>query len=309
MEEQGIHIPVLLKESLEALRIRADGTYADCTAGKGGGHTLKIEEHLTTGLMIALDRDPEAAESLKKLTADRPKIRVFNENFANIGDLWKREDLPPADGVLMDLGLSSHQLAKPEKGFSFQSDGPLVMKYDPREPGPDASEIVNTWTEEELRTLFYKFDEKFGKRIARRIVERRKSSPIETTAALSKIVASAVPARTRLNPGTLVFLALRSTVNKENEAISAAIADSIKLLRSGGRLAIITYQSTEDRLVKWMFRKAARGCTCELPVDECQCSGKPEVTIITKKPVAPMQEEIDMNPRARSAKLRVIEKL
>lgn len=308
MEENSIHIPVMPGEVLEGLRIRPEGIYADLTAGKGGGHTLKISEKLTTGTVIALDRDPEAAESLKRKTLGDAKVKVFNEDFANLAGFWKTEGLPAADGILIDLGLSSHQLADPNRGFSFQSEGALNMKYRPTESGPSAADIVNGWTEQELIDLFFRFGEKHARRIARRITAER-LQPIETTGRLAKLVTAAAPGRGRIHPATKVFLALRAAVNRELEAIRSVIPAAIEILRPGGRLAVITYQSEEDRIVKDVFRRAAKGCECGMRADECRCSNPPAVRLVNKKVITPTPEEIGENVRARSAKLRILEAL
>jgi len=307
VEEKSEHIPVMLRESLEALQIRPEGIYADLTAGERGGHTTKILEQLTTGTIVSFDRDPIAAEKLGRLIGNDSRVRIINENFSTIAEVWEREGLSPADGILIDLGFSSHQIGAADRGFSFQKDGPLTMKYNPSEPGPTAAEYVNGASEEELRNLFFKFGERHGRRIARRIVERREAEPIETTRQLSDIVAKAAPSKPGRNPATLVFLALRSAVNREIEAIEEAVTASLGLLRKGGRLVVITYQSEEDRTVKELLRRASKGCRCELPPDECSCSNPPAARLVTRKVIMPSLEEVESNARSRSAKMRVAE--
>jgi 16S rRNA (cytosine1402-N4)-methyltransferase len=309
VEGDSIHIPVLPGEVLEALRIHPDGVYADLTAGKGGGHLTSIIGKLTTGTAIAFDRDPEAAESLRVKFAGDPRVRIINENFAGIEDLWKREGLPGADGILIDFGLSSQQLGDPERGFSFQRDGALDMRYRRTEPGPNASDIVNEWTERELVELFFKFGESNARRIARRIVGERQDAPIETTGRLAGLIGRAAPGRGRIHPATKVFLALRVTVNRELEAVESVLPAAIRILRPGGTLAVITYHSLEDRIAKEHFRRAARGCKCGLAADECVCSNPPAIKLINKKVIVPGSEETERNPRARSARMRVIEAL
>ncbi len=309
VEDKQEHIPVFPAETMEALRVRPDGIYADLTAGKGGGHTFKILEQLTTGKVVAVDRDPVAVESLRRLAGEDGRIRIVNDNFANIAAIWIRERMPPADGILIDLGFSSQQIADPEKGLSFQVDGPLCMKYDPNEAGPTAAEIVNGAPEEYLRDLFFRFGERHARRIARRIVEERAKNPIETTGRLAGLISKIVPSKPGKNPSTHVFLALRSEVNREIEAIEAAVPAALGLLKPGGRLVVITYQSEEDRTVKELFRRAEKGCRCALPADECLCSYPPTAKRVNRKVIKPSEQEININIRSRSAKMRVVEAL
>lgn len=306
-EEKVQHIPVLLEETIEALKIRGDGVYADLTLG-GGEHFSKIKERITTGLLIGVDRDPASIAAVGRRYEGDDRVRLFNENFSRIAEIWKREELPPADGILMDLGFSSIQIDSGGRGFSFMHDGPLDMKYGKNEPGPNAAEYINTVSEEEMRDLFYRYGEKHARRIARKIAERRAEVPIETTGQLAELVSKAAPHKPGRHPATQVFLALRVEVNREMEAIEAGVPGAMSVLGSGGRLVVITYQSEEDRIVKDLFRRAARGCRCNLPPDECMCNNPPSARLVNKKVITPAPEEIKENARARSAKMRAVEK-
>ncbi|HOO57033.1 MAG TPA: 16S rRNA (cytosine(1402)-N(4))-methyltransferase RsmH [bacterium] len=309
MEENNGHISVLLKETLEALDIRPDGVYADLTSGKGGGHSKNIVNRLEDGMLVCFDRDPEAAEALRRMFGSDSRVRVINENFVNLIDVWERESLPPADGIVIDLGISSQQLAEAERGFSFGGDGPLSMKYNPDDSGPDAADIVNDAAEDYLLEIFYRFGESKARRIVRKIAERREKKRIETTLELAGLVEEVVPRRGHAHPATRVFLALRATVNGELEAIEKGVPAAIRVLKPGGILCVISFHSTEDRLVKNILRRAARGCCCDLPPDECICDLPPEIELVNRRVITPCSEEIAVNARSRSSKLRIVKKI
>ena len=307
------HRSVLLDECIEALNIKPDGIYIDGTAG-GGGHSYEIAKRLGEGgRLIAIDRDEAAIEAAgKRLSEFSDRVTVVRNNFSCIADVCRELEIDRIDGVLLDLGVSSYQLDTPERGFSHNSDAPLDMRMD-RRGELDAYTVVNTYTEEKIRKIIYDYGEdRFAPRIASEICRRREIKPIETTGELVDIIKSAIPAAAREgghHPAKRTFQALRIEVNGELDAISPAIESATKLLAPKGRIAIITFHSLEDRIVKQTYAKLAEGCTCPPRIPVCVCKNKPKVKIISKKPILPTYEEVNENPRSRSAKLRVAEKL
>ncbi|MBR1864093.1 MAG: 16S rRNA (cytosine(1402)-N(4))-methyltransferase RsmH [Ruminococcus sp.] len=304
------HIPVLFDECMEGLDIRPDGVYCDGTAG-GAGHSRGIAGRLDPerGLLIAIDRDPEAAavatERLKGLPA-----RVVKGNYSQIDEIFAGLGIDRADGILMDLGVSSYQLDKAERGFSYHSDAPLDMRMS--RDGLSAKDVVNGYDEQRLAKILFEYgEEKFSRNIAKKIVESRALKPIETTMELSEIVRAAVPQRARRekNPCKKTFQAIRIEVNSELEHLSSALDKAFDLLNMGGRLCIITFHSLEDRLVKQRFRAFSTGCICPPDFPVCVCGKTPAGRLVNRKPIEPSEEELRTNNRSRSAKLRIIEKL
>ncbi len=303
------HIPVLLARCIEGLDIRPDGIYLDGTAG-GAGHSKEIAARLTTGRLIALDQDPDAVEAASRRLAGL-QATVVRSNFREADKVLKRLGVEGLDGVLLDLGVSSHQLDERARGFSYQDDAPLDMRMS--QSGATAAELVNTASREELCRILREYgEEPFAWQIAGKIVTAREREPIETTLELARLIASSVPPAVRRkekNPARRAFQALRIAVNGELDALDEGLDILFRALRPGGRMCVITFHSLEDRLVKQRFRQWATACTCppELPV--CVCGGKARARLITKKPVEADKREREENRRARSAKLRVIEKL
>lgn len=305
------HKPVLLKQTIDLLNIREDGNYIDCTTG-GGGHSIEIARRLVMhGHLLCIDRDIEALDAAKSRLSDiNCNIEFMHSNYSEIERI--RERMPSADGILMDLGVSSYQLDNPSRGFSYMNDGPLDMRMDASD-GCDAFDVVNNYTESDLIRVIRDYgEEKFATRIARRIVSERNSHEIKSTQELSEIIKSAIPAAARRegpHPAKRTFQAIRIEVNNELQGLKASISGLIDLLRPGGRLAIITFHSLEDRIVKNEFDLRLNPCTCPKNFPICVCGKVPDVIKVTGKPVTADETELMENPRARSAKLRVIEKL
>lgn len=305
------HVPVLLEEILQGLTIRADAYYCDGTLG-GGGYTLQLMKRLTRGKVIAFDRDPGAIAHARTLLGDDPRYELVHANFDQMEERWIRSGWPAPMGVMYDLGLSSIQLEDPSRGFSFQAkDAPLDMRYDPDQEGPSAADIVNEWSEEELADLFFAHGERAGRRIARRIAAMRERAPIATAGRLAEIVAGAAGrgGRQARHPATKVFMALRMAVNREAGSLESSLRQAMRLAAPGARIAVVSYQSREDAIVKDLFRRAARGCRCELPPDECMCSNPPVIKLLHKGVIVPQEMEIAENPRSRSARLRIAERI
>ncbi len=299
------HKSVLLWETVDALNITPEGIYVDGTAG-GAGHSSEIAKRLNGGMLYALDRDPDAVkiatERLKGMSA-----KVINSNFKDMKSALLNEGVEKVDGILLDLGVSSYQLDTAERGFSYHKDAPLDMRMS--KSGISAADIVNTFSAKELSDIFYRFgEEKFGSRIAAKIVETRKSQKIETTLELAEIIASAVPAAARRDghPARKCFQAIRIAVNGELDALAEALDKCFELLNKDGVLAIITFHSLEDRMVKQKFKEYTVGCTCPPDFPVCVCGKTPKGRLLTRKPIEPSVEELSENPRSRSAKLRVI---
>ena len=306
------HRSVLLDEAIEALAIRPDGIYVDGTAG-GGGHSFAIASSLEGGQLIAIDQDEAAIKAAgARLAPLGERARIVRNNFSNLGEVLDGCGIDRIDGLLLDLGVSSHQLDEAERGFAYQSDAPLDMRMDQR-AAKTARDVVNTYSVEELKRILFTYgEEKFSARIAARIVAEREKAPIETTGQLSDIIKSAIPAAAREgghHPAKRSFQAIRIEVNSELDVILPAIHTAVDRMNPGGRIAIITFHSLEDRLVKQAFASLASGCTCPKSLPVCVCGKKPRVKIISKKPILPGEAELNENPRARSAKLRVAEKI
>lgn len=304
------HVSVLLFEAVSSLDIKKDGVYVDCTAG-GGGHSAEILKRLENGRLFALDRDPEAIATLKERFKGDERVTVVQTEFENIRSVLASYGEEHADGVLADLGVSSHQLDTAERGFSFHSDAPLDMRMSKQ--GVSAADLVNSLSERELeRIIRTNGEEKFSRSIARAIVRERQKKPVETTLELVEIIKSAMPEAAKRNPGhpaRRTFQALRIEVNGELAGLSQALTDAHDLLRSGGVLAVITFHSLEDRITKQTFRTFENPCTCDPRAPMCTCGKTPTAKALTKKPIVADETELEENPRARSAKLRAIRKL
>ncbi len=303
------HKSVLLMPAVDGLAVREGGIYADCTAG-GGGHSLEIAKRLgQSGKLICFDRDPEAIEAAKKRLEGYAPVFV-DRNFAEIKEALRELGVEHLDGALMDLGVSSHQLDDPERGFSFHSDAPLDMRMSGK--GMSARDVVNDYPEDKLAAVLFEYgEEKFARGIARGIVQARLAAPIETTGELAEIIKRNVPLKVRKekNPCRKTFQAIRIEVNGELDALEKALDDIFELLSPGGRLSVITFHSLEDRIVKQKFKSWLEGCTCPKDFPVCVCGKKPRAAQITRKPITADDAELADNPRSRSAKLRVIEKI
>ncbi len=307
------HTSVLLYECIEALNIRDGYTYIDCTAG-GGGHSLEIAKRLgENSRLISFDRDSEAiAAATERLKDHLDKVTFVNENFSSLGEVIKDFKINNLGGVLADLGCSSHQFDDAERGFSYMQDARLDMRMDTNAP-LSAYEVVNEYSEDTLRRIFFEYgEERFSSRIASSIVKHRTIKPIETTGELSDIIKSAIPSQNRIDgphPAKRTFQAIRIEVNGELDAIKPLIKAAANGLVSGGRIAIISFHSLEDRIVKQEYKNLTSGCTCPRDFPVCICGNKPILKEISKKPILPSQDELTNNPRSRSAKLRIAEKI
>lgn len=304
----GYHLPVLLEETIRALNVRPDGVYVDGTAG-GGGHSFAIATQLMSGRLISLDQDPDAITQASKRLAGLPAT-VVHRNFRYMDEVLCEQQINRVDGVLLDIGVSSHQLDEPERGFSYHADAPLDMRMS--QEGTTAADLLRELSEQELADVFFRFgEEKFSRPIARAIVAARQQQPIETTAQLAELIKGAVPAAVRRDghPARKVFQALRIAVNAELDCLSEALDIAFDSLREGGRLAVITFHSLEDRIVKQRFAAFCKGCECPPEFPVCVCGRTPAGRLVTKKPVEASAEELAENPRSRSAKLRCIEKI
>ena len=307
------HRSVLLEECMEGLNIRPDGTYIDGTAG-GAGHSSVIASRLGEGgRLIALDQDETAvAVATERLSVFGERARVVRSNFREFAAVCKMLEIEKIDGLLLDLGVSSYQLDTAERGFSYQADAPLDMRMDVRNP-LTARTVVNEYSEDAIRRILFEYgEERFSSRIASNIIREREKAPIETTGELVEIIKRSIPAAQRdggHHPAKRSFQALRIEVNAELDVIAPAIRSAVRLLNKGGRVAIITFHSLEDRIVKQTFAELAQGCTCPKNFPVCVCGKKPDLKVITRKPILPSNEELEVNPRSRSAKLRVAEKL
>ena len=306
------HVSVLLQECLEGLNIRPEGIYVDGTLG-GAGHSSRIAQRLTTGRVIGIDRDPVAlAAAGERLKPWKDRVTLVHSNFCEIKQVLSDLQIPGVDGILLDLGVSSPQLDDGQRGFSYMADAPLDMRMN-GEDALTAREVVNTWPQEELKRILYTYgEERYAPQIASAICRRREEAPIETTLELVDIIRSAMPAaalREKQHPAKRSFQAIRIAVNDELGSVEKVMADAIPLLNPGGRLAVITFHSLEDRIVKNAMAEAAKGCTCPPNFPVCVCGKKPQVKLISRKPIVSGAAELAENPRARSAKLRVCEKL
>lgn len=306
------HKPVLLTECLEGLAIRPDGIYVDGTVG-GAGHSSEIAARLTTGRLIGLDQDETAVKVAgERLSVFGERATVVRSNFRNLGAVCRELGIAQINGLLLDLGVSSYQLDTAERGFSYQADAPLDMRMDNRNP-LTAEIIVNEYAEDDIRRILFEYgEERFSSRIASNIIKARERARIRTTGELVEIIKRSIPASNREgghHPAKRSFQALRIEVNAELDVIAPAIRSAVGLLAPGGRIAIITFHSLEDRIVKQTFAELSEGCTCPKDFPVCVCGKKPLVKVVTRKPILPTDAETEENPRARSAKLRVAEKL
>lgn len=303
---------VLLDESIEGLCIRPDGIYVDGTLG-GGGHSLHIVKRLSPkGRLIGIDRDEDALCAAKSRLAEFDNVVYVHSNFADIKDILQCEGIESIDGAIIDLGVSSYQLDCAERGFSYMEDAPLDMRMD-RSCGFTAYDVINDYPKEKLIKIFYEYgEERFSKRVAELIEEKRKQSPIRTTCELADIIKKAIPEKHRRNgsnPAKRVFQAVRIEVNSELEPLKKAVSDFFDVLSPGGRLCIITFHSLEDRIVKQTFASFAKGCTCPKDFPICVCGNRPRGKVITAKPIIAGKDELEFNKRSKSAKLRICEKL
>ena len=305
------HVSVLLNECLDALNIKDDGIYVDCTLG-GAGHSSHILQRLSKeGLLIGIDQDTDALKAAGERLKEYENKKLVHNNFHDIDSILEELDIPKVDGILMDLGVSSYQLDEGERGFSYMKDAPLDMRMN-RDREFSAYDVVNSYSMEDLWRIIRDYgEEKFAKRVAEFIVNRREEKPIETTLELVDIIKAAIPAKARRegpHPAKRTFQAIRIEVNGELEILNKAIEDGVNRLNKGGRMAIITFHSLEDRIVKLKFRELANPCTCPKEFPICVCGKKPLVKLISRKAIDPSKEEVEENPRSRSAKLRVIER-
>lgn len=306
------HVSVLLNECIEALDIKKDGIYVDCTLG-GAGHSSHILKHLSLeGTLIGIDQDKDALSAAKERLKDYKNVKYVHSNFYNIDNVLEELEIEKVDGILMDLGVSSYQLDEASRGFSYMQDAALDMRMN-RDNDFSAYEIINNYKEEDLYKIIKEYgEERFAKRIANFIVNRRIEKPIETTFELVDIIKAAIPAKMRRegpHPAKRTFQAIRIEVNSELKILNKTIEDGVKRLNKGGRMAIITFHSLEDRIVKLKFRELENPCTCPKEFPICICGKTPLAKSTSKKGIIPTDKEIEENPRSRSAKLRVIERL
>lgn len=303
-----VHVPVLFNESIEALNISGDKIYVDCTAG-GGGHSSAIAERLTTGKLIAIDQDPEAIEVLNERFKDNDNVIVVHDNFSNLENILKNLRIDSVAGILADLGVSSHQLDTADRGFSFHSEAPLDMRMS--KEGTTAAFLVNTMSVRELCKIISDYgEEKFAMSIARNIVKYRETKEIETTTELAEIIKNSVPMKVRRDghPARKTFQALRIAVNGELDILEESVNTMFNSLEVGGRLAIISFHSLEDRCIKKCFSTFCEGCTCPQEFPVCVCGNTPKAKLVFKHKTA-QKEELENNNRSRSAKLRAVEKI
>ncbi|MEA3396825.1 MAG: 16S rRNA (cytosine(1402)-N(4))-methyltransferase RsmH [Chloroflexota bacterium] len=304
------HVPVLLREVLEGLDARPGGVYIDGTLGAGGHAAAILAASAPDGRLLGLDRDPQAVtRATARLEPYGERVTLLHASYVELAALAREQGFFPVEGVLFDLGFSSLQIAAAERGFAFRLAGPLDMRFDPTAAGPTAADLLNTLPEAELADLLWRYgEEPRSRRIAQAIVAAR---PLESTGELAEVVAAAVgyPRGRRIHPATRVFQALRIAVNRELESLEAVLPQAVEVLRPGGRLAVITFHSLEDRIVKRFFRQEARGCICPPEAPICTCGHQPTLRLVNRKPLRPSAEELAANPRSRSAKLRVAEKL
>ena len=306
------HISVLLQECIDGLAIKPDGIYVDGTLG-GAGHSGQIARRLKKGLLVGIDRDPVALKAAgERLAPFGERVKLVHSNFCEMAQVLENLGISGVDGILLDLGVSSPQLDDGSRGFSYMADAPLDMRMN-GEDSLTAYEVVNSWPYEELKRILYDYgEERYAPQIASAICRRRENTPVKTTLELVDIIRSAMPPaalREKQHPAKRSFQAIRIAVNDELGSVERAMEAAIPLLNPGGRLVIITFHSLEDRIVKNAMAEAAKGCTCPPNFPVCVCGKKPKVKLITKKPITASDEELEVNPRSRSAKLRICEKL
>lgn len=307
------HVPVMLGECLDGLKIKADGVYVDGTVG-GGGHSSEIVKRLSDkGRLICFDKDEDALKASGARLADfKDRVTFVHDDYKNMPERLNAMGVGKVDGILLDLGVSSYQLDNAERGFSYMKDAPLDMRMD-RSQRVSAYEVVNTYGEDEIAKILFDYgEEKLARAIARKIVNRRSEKPIETTLELAKIVEDTYPAKTRWkygHPAKRTFQAIRIEVNDELSSLGEAITVMARRLEKGGRMAVITFHSLEDRIVKTAFKELSLACTCPPDFPVCVCGKVQEVELVNKKPIVACEKELDENPRSQSAKLRIVEKL
>lgn len=306
------HTPVLLKEIIENLNIKEDGIYVDGTLG-GAGHSSEIAKRLTTGKLVGIDQDKNALKkSSEVLSPYKENVILVHDNYENIDIVLKNLSIPKVDGILLDIGVSSHQLDEESRGFSYNKDAPLDMRMDNTNE-TTAWDIVNNYSQNELERIIFDYGEdRWAKRIAEFIVIERQIKPIDTTLELVTAIKKAIPKAVRMeghHPAKKTFQAIRIEVNRELDVLKNSIEKMVELLNPGGRLLIITFHSLEDRIVKEHFRELYKDCICPSEIPQCVCEKRREINIITRKPITPSEEELSNNPRSRSSKLRIAEKI
>lgn len=302
------HFSVMLAECIEGLRVRPDGIYLDGTAG-GAGHSQEIARRLTTGRLIALDQDPDAVQTASERLKPFPQAEVAAANFREMRRVLANRGIEGLDGVLLDLGVSSHQLDEAERGFSYRTEAPLDMRMS--QSGLSAKDLVNTWPPGELERVLREYgEEPFARRIAQKIERARQEQEISTTLELAEIIKSAIPAarKREKHPCKRTFQAIRIAVNSELDSLSEGLDAAFESLNPGGRLVVLTFHSLEDRMVKHRFQEWCRGCTCPPDFPVCVCGNQPKADLVNRKPVTASEEELAVNRRSRSAKLRILEK-
>lgn len=303
------HIPVLLEETIDGLNIKPDGVYVDGTAG-GGGHSYEILKRLTSGKLYSIDQDPDAIAAVTERFKNEPNSIIIKGNFSNMKELLAEKQVYKADGVLLDIGVSSHQLDTAERGFSFHEDAPLDMRMSKQ--GTTAADLVNSLSFEELTKIIFNYgEEKYANSIVRAIIKQREVKPVTTTFELAEIIKNSVPQKIRRegHPARKTFQALRIAVNHELDALEKGLEEAFEILNPQGRLAVITFHSLEDRIVKKKMAEWFKGCTCPKDFPVCVCGNKPKARAISRKPIIANSQELDKNLRSRSAKLRICEKI
>lgn len=306
------HISILLEEVIQGLDIKKDGIYVDGTLG-GGGHSLEIVKKLEDGVLIGIDQDENALKKSREVLKDyKDRVKIVHNNYENMDKVLENLNISKVDGILLDLGVSSHQLDEGERGFSYNKDAPLDMRMD-KENNFSAWNVVNEYSQRELEEIIWKYGEdRWAKRIAEFIVQERTEKHIDTTLELVDVIKKAIPKKVRMegpHPGKKTFQAIRIEVNRELEVLENSIEMMVNLLKPGGRIAIITFHSLEDRIVKETFKYLFKDCICPPEIPKCMCDKEREIEIITRKPIIPSEEEIKENRRSRSAKLRIAKKL